>query len=157
MGRYEREIFYYVYKMTGNVEDAKDLTQDIFIKVFRKISTFKGKSSFRTWVYRVATNHTLNFLSRRPPSGSDAFFSVLPDPSPSSPERIERDELRRHLHKAIEILPPRQKAIVTLRVREELPYAEIAEILDCSVGNCKATFHNAITKLREILKNESVL
>jgi len=157
MERYEREIFYYIYKMTGNVEDAKDLTQEVFIKVFRKISGFNGRSAFRTWLYRIATNHTLNFLKRRPPSGSKEPLTWLSDPSPSSLERLERSDLHQHVGSAIEKLPRQQKAIVTLRAREGLTYAEIATILGCSIGNCKAAYHNAIIKLREIFKNDLIM
>jgi len=157
MERYEREIFYYIYKMTGNVEDAKDMTQEVFIKVFKKISGFNGRSTFRTWLYRIATNHTLNFLNRRPPSGPEEPLTWLSDPSPSSLERLESSDLYQHVGSAIEKLPRQQKAIVTLRAREGMTYAEIANILGCSIGNCKAAYHNAIIKLREIFKNDLIM
>ena len=157
VAHYEREIFFYVYKMTKNMEDAKDLTQEIFIKVFRKLPGFKGDSAFRTWLYRIATNHTLNFLERRPPAGSRDVLGTLPDPAPSSRVLLERSELARHLDRAIASLPKQQRAMVILRTHEGLTYAEIAEILGCSIGNCKATYHNAIKKLREILKHDALL
>ena len=120
--RYEREIFFFIYKMTGNMEDARDLTQDVFIKVFRKISGFNGRSTFRTWLYKVATHHTLNFLARRPPGGSEKALEGLPDPSPTSLERIVRADLRHHIRSAIQTLPRQQRAIVTLRALEGLRY-----------------------------------
>jgi len=155
--RYEREIFYFIYRMTRDVEDAKDLTQEVFIKVFRKLGGFRGNSSLRTWLYRIATNHTLNFLNRSPRTGTQTSLSALSDPSPSVPETMERNERRDLVIRAVHELPRRQKAIVILRAYEGLAYREIAEVLGCSVGNCKAAYHNAVIKLREILKNESVL
>jgi RNA polymerase sigma-70 factor (ECF subfamily) len=155
--RYEREIFYFIYRMTWDVEDAKDLTQEVFIKVFRKIPGFRGDSSFRTWLYRIATNHALNFLSRRPPAGSDKPLLTLSDPAPSAPDTLVMEERNRHVSRAIDRLPRRQKTIVILRAYEGLSYQEIARVLGCSVGNCKATYHNAVIKLREILKHEAVL
>jgi len=155
--RYEREIFYFIYRMTRNVEDAKDLTQEVFVKVFRKLGGFKRNSSFRTWLYRIATNHTLNFLGRRPPIGTENPLPFLSDPAPSVPETMERNERRGLVIKAVHDLPRRQKTIVILRAYEGLAYREIAEVLGCSVGNCKATYHNAVIKLREILKDELVL
>ncbi len=155
--RYEREIFYYIYRMTGHTEDARDLTQEVFIKVFKGISGFNGKSSFRTWLYKIATNHTLNFLTRRLPSGSASLLKDLADPSPTSLAMVERADLQDLLLKAIENLPRQQKAIMTLRIQEEMTYAEIAVVMGCSVGNCKAAYHNAVAKLREIFNRETVL
>ena len=155
--RYEREIYFYLYRMTRNVEDAKDLTQEVFIKVFRKMAGFRSDSSFRTWLYRIATNHALNFLKRRPPTGSNASLDTLSDPAPSVTSVLEKEEFSRHLHRAIDELPRRQKAVVILRVQEGLTYSEIAEVLECSIGNCKAAYHNAVKKLRERLKHEALL
>jgi len=156
MNRYERSIFYYIYRMTGNMEDAKDLTQEVFIKVFRKISGFNGKSSFRTWLYRIATHQTINFLTRRSPS-SEIFLDHLPDLSPTSQDRVETDDLYQAVRKAIALLPERQRAIVTLRSQEGMTYSEIAKVLGCSIGNCKAAYHLGVKKLREIFKNANIL
>ncbi len=157
MARYEKEIYFHVFRMTRHVEDARDLAQEIFIKAFRKLDGFKGNSSFRTWLYRIATHHTLNFLSRRPPSGSSDPLPDLADPSRPAPETMDRAELSHHVSRAIDRLPGRQKAVVLLKAYEGLTYKEIAQVLECSIGNCKATYHNAIIKLREILKNETIL
>ncbi len=155
--RYQREVFTFIYKMTGNIEESKDLTQEVFIKVFTKISGFNGQSTFRTWLYKIATNHTLNFLTRRPPRASDHPLDRLPDATPSSLEKIEKADLRAFVRQAVECLPERQRAIVTLRAFEEMRYAEIAEILGCSIGNCKSAYHNAMIKLREKVKHETSL
>jgi len=155
--RYNREIFYFIYKMTRNVEDAKDLTQEVFIKVFRKLPGFRGKSSFRTWLYRVATNHTINFINRRPPAGYSDPLATLSDSGPLPSERLEKKDLKHCLDRAIDRLPKRQKAIVALRVQQMLSYREIAGILKCSVGNCKSAYHNAVINLREMIKDETGL
>ena len=155
--RYNREIFYFIYKMTRNAEDAKDLTQEVFIRVFRKLSGFSGRSSFRTWLYRVATNHTINFINRRPPAGYSDPLATLSDSGPLPSESLEKKDLKHCLDRAIDRLPKRQKAVVRLRVRQMLSYREIADILKCSVGNCKAAYHNAVINLREMIKDETSL
>jgi len=155
--RYNKEIFYYIYKMTRNTEDAKDLTQEVFIRVFRKLSGFSGKSSFRTWLYRVAMNHTINFINRRPPAGYSDPLATLSDSGPLPSESLEKKDLKGYLDRAIDRLPKRQKAIVRLRVQQMLPYREIADILKCSVGNCKSAYHNAVINLREMIKDETSL
>lgn len=159
--RYKRRIYGIAYKMTDNHEDALDVSQEVFIRVYKSISKFKGRSSFNTWLYRITVNYCINYLknrSRHKHLPFDETMEVSEGRSLvsewwSNPQKaLENKEFQQDLAFAIGSLPVRQRTVFVLRHLEGLSHKEIAGILRCSIGNVKANLFRAIRKLRDRLK-----
>ena len=138
-------------RMVSNHEEADDLTQDTFIKVYKKLAAFKHQSSLSTWIYRIAVNTGLNHLRKmksRQFIGLDNVANIK-DPDNSNNSR----EQRVILNKAIAKLPSKQQMVVLLRSFQELPFKEIAAIMDSTENAAKVNFSHAIVRLKSILEN----
>ncbi len=152
MIRYERPIYRVCYRFVENRDDALDLAQDVFVKVFEHLPTFRRESSFKTWLYRIAINHCLNYVKKH----SQQFVEVTEytrSVHPSIQHQLEDEEQREHFRRLIKRLPPKQKAILELRVNEQLSYEEIAQISGRSVSTIKASVFFALDKLRKLVKD----
>lgn len=150
--RHRRVVYAVCYRFTGRHEDASDLAQEVFIRAYRGLASFKGDSAFSTWLYRIAVNAGLNRSAARRPEATELDGERLidlrtpaPDASLLDAERAER------VRAAIERLPRKQRATVILRVYHELPHGEIARILGSSVGAVKANFFHALRNLKRLL------
>src|SRR5436190_1522403 len=143
--RYQERVFATIYHMTSNHEDANDLAQEAFIKGFQALKSFKGDSSFYTWIYRIAVNKTINFLKQRKNrthlSLNDLDFSAENDPdlvaliSDKTPRRdINLAELQEKLNTAMQKLSPVHRMVVTLHDVQGLSHEEIGKIIDCNIG-----------------------
>jgi len=144
-------------RMTKDVAEAEDLTQEAFIQVFRNLNSFRGGSAFSTWLYRVAVNTALMKLRRKSPTVLSLDEPVSRD-SPSLKREIEKEDLnlrgaidRIALGRAIEELPGGARQIFELHEVEGYAHHEIAEQLQCSVGNSKSQLHKAKMKMRDLL------
>ncbi len=157
--RYQERIYATVYHMTSNHEDANDLAQESFVKAYQAIKTFKGGSSFYTWLYRIAVNKTLNFLKQRKNrthmSLNDLDFSAEKDPdlvaliSDKTPHRDARlKELQEKLNEAMQRLSEPHRMVVTLHDVQGLSHDEIAEIMDCNVGTVRSRLFYARQQLQ---------
>ena len=151
--RNQRQIYQVCYRFVGNHEDASDLAQDVFIRAYRGLAGFKGKSALATWLYRIAVNVCLNRASVKAPKLA-AF-----EPSDTVDERIERadtmlirGERAGEVRAAIARLPNKQRATLILRVYHDLPHDQIAGILGTSVGAAKANFFHALANLKKLLQ-----
>ncbi|MEA3310602.1 MAG: sigma-70 family RNA polymerase sigma factor [candidate division WOR-3 bacterium] len=150
--RYEARLYALAWRMLHNRADSEDAVQESFVKAYRSLKRFRGEARFSTWLYRIALNHILNKLRkgsrlRRADLDLDRMESRL------SPTQASRQwELQVAVARAVDELPPRQRAIFHMRYEEERPHAEIAEILGISEGAVKANYHHAVTKLRESLE-----
>jgi len=155
LDRYEVRIFRHAYRMVGRRADAEDLTQEIFLEVFRSIRHFGGRSAFSTWLYRVAVNVCLEFRRRRRMDEvpfEEAELS-LGDARALDPEEATiAGELQQKVRQAIQALPGIHREVVVLHELEGFTYAEIAHILDCPVGTVKSRLYHAFQKLRELLQ-----
>ena len=160
--RYQQRIYATVYHMTSNHEDANDLAQEAFIKAYHALKTFKGGSSFYTWVYRIAVNKTLNFLkqrkSRTAMSLNDLDFSAENDPdlvaliSEKTPRRdAVLGELQQKLNEAMQQLSEPHRMVVTLHDVQGLAHEEIAEIMECNVGTVRSRLFYARQQLQGYL------
>jgi len=149
MRRYQERIYATIYHMTSNHEDANDLAQETFIKAFQALKSFKGGSSFYTWIYRIAVNKTINFLKHRRQrtqmSLNDLDFNAENDPdlvaliSEKTPRRdVSLTELQEKLNAAMQKLSEPHRLVVTLHDVQGLPHEEIARIMDCNVGTVRS-------------------
>lgn len=157
---HKRRVYSLCLRMTGNTAEAEDLTQEAFLQLFRKISTFRGESAFSTWLHRLAVNVVLMHLRRK---GLQQVSLDEPDTSQDEPvKRDYGDDDRRllgsvdriGLSQAIAELPPGYRAVFVLHDIEGYEHNEIAEIMNCSVGNSKSQLHKARMKLRDWLRRD---
>jgi RNA polymerase sigma-70 factor (ECF subfamily) len=160
--RYQERIYGTVYHMTSNHEDANDLVQETFIKAFSALKSFKGGSSFYTWVYRIAVNKTINFLKQRKNrqgmSLNDLDFNAENDPdlvaliSHKTPRReTGLAELQEKLNEAMSKLSDVHRLVVTLHDVQGVPHEEIAEIMDCNIGTVRSRLFYARQQLQGYL------
>ena len=154
---HKRRVYSLCLRMTGNTAEAEDLTQEAFLQLFRKISTFRGESAFSTWLHRLAVNVVLMHLRKK---GLQQVSLDEMDTSQDEPVKRDygSDDLRLigsvdriGLQKAIADLPPGYRTVFVLHDIEGYEHNEIAEIMSCSVGNSKSQLHKARMKLRERL------
>jgi RNA polymerase sigma-70 factor, ECF subfamily len=150
--RHQRQIYALALKMVRNHDDASDIAQDVFLKAYEVLGTFKKKSSFHTWLYRIAVNFCINHLRRDKARYHIELENYHAVQAPRAFENMDTQELQEELNNAIRNLPEKQQATVLLRVCEGLPYKEIAAILDCSVGTVKANYFHAVKNLRKLMK-----
>jgi RNA polymerase sigma-70 factor (ECF subfamily) len=157
---HKRRVYSLCLRMTGDTAEAEDLAQEAFLQLFRKIATFRGESAFSTWLHRLVVNVVLMHLRKK---GLQQVSLDEPDSSQEEPVRREYgDDDKRLLHsidritlsRAIEGLPPGYRAVLVLHDVEGYEHNEIAQILDCSVGNSKSQLHKARLKLRELLRSQ---
>lgn len=162
--RYQERIYATVYHMTSNHEDANDLAQEAFIKAYQALKSFKGGSSFYTWVYRIAVNKTINFLKQRKNraqlSLDDLDFNAEHDPdlvaliSEKTPRReISLAELHEKLNVALQKLSEPHRLVVTLHDVQGLSHEEIAEIMDCNIGTVRSRLFYARQQLQAYLSD----
>jgi len=162
--RYQERIYATVYHMTSNHEDANDLTQETFIKAFRALKSFKGDSSFYTWIYRIAVNKTINFLKQRKNrvqmSLNDVDFNAENDPdlvalsSERTPRRdLNLSELQEKLNGAMKKLSEHHRMVVTLHDVQGLSHEEIGKIMDCNVGTVRSRLFYARQQLQAHLSD----
>ena len=148
---YSERLYWHVRRFLCSHEDTNDLLQDIFIKIWAALSTFRGDAKLYTWVYRIATNEVLKHLRKqkfRALISLDSASGVL-ERKIDEDTYFNGDELQRELHKAIQRLPEKQRIVFNLRYFDEMKYEEISEITDTSVGALKASYHHAYNKIKE--------
>lgn len=150
--RHQKAVQRVCYRFTGNREDAADLTQEVFIKAYRSLGTFRGTSAFSTWLYRIAVNSCLSFKASRKNRTEewDEDYDIVAD-GPSAEESLDSDLNAQTVRAALETLPERQRLTVIMKVLEERTHAEVAEILGSNVGTVKANLFYAIQSLRRKL------
>jgi RNA polymerase sigma-70 factor (ECF subfamily) len=154
--RYQEKIYWVVRRLLPDHDEADDVVQDIFVKVYRSLNSFKGDSSFYTWLYRIAVNLSLNEIRRKKTRKTFAFDDSVTQYESDEIlplERMEREERTRLIKEAIDRLPEKQKKVFVLRYYEELPYEEISKILKTSVGGLKANYFHAVKKIAEYVKH----
>jgi len=162
--RYEKRIFNFAFRVAGNYDDASDVAQEAFIRVFNSIHTFRGDANFTTWVYRIVTNV---FLDERKKSKAhrqtslDDFIELeensvsrqFEDEGPAPEEIVETKERDKAVQNAINSLPEYQRIIVTLYHTQNLSYEDIAEVLQLPIGTVKSRLNRARLALKEKLEN----
>ena len=157
MRKYSERLYRHIIKMVNNHDDADDILQNTFIKVWRYLPDFREDSKLFTWLYRIATNEALTFLKKE---SIKRFFLISSSEAPSNHPGgndpfFNGDQIQLKLQQAIRKLPPKQRAVFNLKYFEELKYEEIAEILGGTVGSLKASYHHAHTKIEQYLKENN--
>ena len=149
--KYQRRVYWHVRKMVVSHDDADDLTQDVFIKVWKHLENFRQDAQLFTWIYRIATNECLSFLGSKrrklllplTDAGEELSAQLEADPA------LAGDEVELTLQKAILTLPDKQRLVFNLRYYDEMPYEQMAEVTGTSVGALKASYHHAVKKVED--------
>jgi RNA polymerase sigma-70 factor (ECF subfamily) len=149
--KYRSRIYARIYRMTRSQEDALEITQQTFVKVWMGIPEFGGKSSFYTWLYKVATCEAIDWLRRSRPQFVE-LDTELRSPVPHPDRQTQRNEVRQFVLDAVAKLSPKHRALIVLRDLEDLPYGEIAEVLQCSIGTVMSRLFHARRNLQTILR-----
>lgn len=152
---YKERLYWHIRNMVKNHEDADDILQNTFIKVFRNIGKFKGDSKLFSWMYRIAANESITFLNskeRKMGISSEELQERLLD-NLESDVYFEGKEIQVKLQKAIATLPTKQRQVFNMRYLEEMKYREMAEILEVTEGSLKSNYHHAMKKVEAYLKD----
>lgn len=157
--KHRRRVFNLCFRMLRDRADAEDITQDVFVQVFRKIDTFRGQSAFSTWLHRLAVNMVLMEIRSR----KSHVYAMVPIEAKSDDDEVFHEQFGREdialrgsldrvtLENALSELPPGYRVVFLLHDVHGYEHQEIAEILSCSIGNCKSQLHKARLKLRKML------
>lgn len=160
--RYEARIYALSCSIVGDRELARDAVQEAFVRAYRALPRFRAKSSFYTWLYRIATNTSLNIARKEGRRLDDISIDALQETREISADRffgtdqpendIERADLRRNIQTVLNALSPDHRAVVILKDLEDMSQEEIAETLNCSVGTVKSRLSRARAQLRDLLR-----
>jgi RNA polymerase sigma-70 factor (ECF subfamily) len=145
--RFQAKIYAYVRNMLISREDADDVTQLVFIKVWQNLSSFRGESKLNTWIYRIASNETISFLRKKRPEIDFDEAQMFMVETLQQDDAISEREIEAKLQKALCYLPFKQKLVFVLRYFEDLSYEDIAELTQTSVGALKSSYHHAVKKI----------
>lgn len=150
--QYSEKLYWKVRRIVLSHEDANDVLQNVFIKVWSNLQNFQGKSSLSTWLYRIAVNESLDFLRKQ--KQADKVSADEDDSVASrlmSDEYFDGDEVQARLQEAVARLPEVQRTVFSLKYFEEMKYSEMSQILNTSEGALKASYHLAVKKITEYL------
>ena len=153
--KYQQKIYWHIRRMVINHDDADDLVQDVFIKVWRNLENFKNNSQLYTWLYRIATNECLTFLNKKKQQNNiplDEINYELAD-SLTASSYFNGNQAQLKLQQALLTLPEKQRLVFNMKYFDELKYEEMSDILGTSVGALKASFHLAVKKIEGFLLN----
>ena len=154
--KYQQRVYSHVRHMVIDHDDANDLTQNTFIKVWNNLSTFREDAQLFTWIYRIATNECLNFLKNK----RKRFFLPVADVESELAEKLTQepslkgDAIEMKLQKAILLLPEKQRLVFNMRYYNEMKYEATTEVLGTSVGALKASYHHAVQKIENYLTSD---
>lgn len=157
LDRYGQQVFVLVDRIVSCQEDAEELTQDVFLKAFQQLSSFKAESSFSTWIYRIATNLAISAVRKKRNDVlrlDDSVFANLSDTQVDEALEDDSEEQMERLQQAMNQLEADERALITLYYLEEKPLVEVAFILGMTEGNAKVKLHRIRKKLYLLIKNQ---
>jgi RNA polymerase sigma-70 factor (ECF subfamily) len=155
LDKYQQKIYWHIRRLVVNHDDADDLVQEVFIKVWKNLAEFRSDSQLYTWLYRIATNESITFLNRQKLKNNVSLDEVgydLADTLAGS-TYFDGDQAQMKLQKALLTLPEKQRLVFNMKYFDDLKYDEISAILGTSVGGLKASFHLAVKKIEQYLLN----
>ncbi len=153
--KYQEKLYWHIRRLVVGHEDANDVLQNMFIKVWRGLENFREDSQLYTWLYRIATNESLSFIEQQKKRSSVS----LSDEESGLSNKLKADKhfdpnkLEWKLQQAIQQLPEKQRVVFTLRYYDEMPYDRMSEVLETSEGALKASYHHAVKKIEEFIIN----
>ncbi len=154
MDKYQEPLYWLVCRMVNNHDDANDVTQNTFVKVFRGFHNYKGDAKLYTWLYRIASNEAITFINQRNKKAISSLDTIPTTYELSADSYFDGEETQRLLKNAISQLPDKQRLVFNMRYYEEMPYEEMSKILETSVGALKASFHHAVKKIEAFVVNK---
>ena len=152
--KYQEKLYWHIRRMVIHHEDANDVLQNVFIKVWNGLDNFREDAQLYTWLYRIATNESLTFLEQQKKKTS---VSIDTEGSMASQLKADKDfdanKIEWKLQMAIQELPEKQRLVFNLRYYDEMPYEEMSRVLDTSEGALKASYHHAVKKIEDFILN----
>lgn len=156
VSQYKERLYWQIRNMVLDHDDADDVLQNTFIKIFRNINSFKGESKLHTWMYRIAANESITFLNKKAKHNNISIDNVKDHAvrKLESDVYFEGDQIQLQFQKAIATLPDRQRLIFTMKYFEDHTFEELSAILETSTGGLKSSYHIAVKKITEFIKTQ---
>ena len=153
--KYQEKLYWHIRRMVVTHDDANDVLQNMFIKVWNGLDNFREDSQLYTWLYRIATNESLSFLEQQKKRSSISLSDVETGLSNrlQADKHFDANKLEWKLQLAIQQLPEKQRAVFNLRYYDEMPYEEMSRVLETSEGALKASYHHAVKKIEDFILN----
>lgn len=154
--KYQQKIYWHIRRMVLDHDDADDLVQDVFIKVWKNLANFRSDSQLYTWMYRIASNECITFLNKKKQKNNISLDEVdysLAD-TLAEGSYFNGDKAQKKLQEAIITLPEKQRLVFNMKYYEDMKYEEMSQVLGTSVGALKASYHLAVKKIEAILLAE---
>jgi RNA polymerase sigma factor (sigma-70 family) len=154
--KYQEKLYWHIRRMVVDHDDANDVLQNVFIRVWKGLENFREDSQLYTWLYRIATNESLTFIEQQKKRSSVS----LNDDEAGLSNKVRADQhfdfqkLEWKLQLAIQQLPEKQRVVFNLRYYDEMPYEEMSKVLETSEGALKASYHHAVKKIEDFIKND---
>lgn len=150
--QYQKKIYWHIRRIVIDHDDANDVVQNVFVKVWRGLDNFKEDSKLYTWLYRIATNESLTFLKQKRGNLKVSFDDVSYQLAALEDDHyFKGDAIQKKLQQAILTLPEKQRIVFNMKYFDEMKYEEMSEVLDTSVGALKASYHHAVKKIEEFI------
>lgn len=158
LNKYQQKIYWHIRRLVIDHDDADDLVQDTFIKVWKNLEKFRSDSQLYTWIYRIATNESITFLNKKKQRNNTPLDEVSAELAETliASSHFNGDKVQLKLQQALLTLPEKQRLIFNMKYFDDLKYDEIAEITGTSVGALKASFHIAVKKVEIFMLNEDI-
>jgi RNA polymerase sigma-70 factor (ECF subfamily) len=156
ISQYKERLYWHIRKIVLDHDDADDVLQNTFIKVYKNIDSFKGDSKLYTWMYRIATNEAITCINKRAKRANVSIEVVKENAIANLKTDVyfEGSEIQLKLQQAIATLPPRQQLIFNMKYFDDITYEDLSKILDTSVGGLKSSYHIAVQKIKHFLEND---
>jgi len=153
--KYQEKLYWHIRRMVVDHDDANDVLQNVFIRVWKGLENFREDSQLYTWLYRIGTNECLTFLEQQKKRSSISLSDVESNLSNKikADDHFDPDKLEWKLQLAIQQLPEKQRVVFSLRYYDEMPYEEMSRVLETSEGALKASYHHAVKKIEDYIKN----
>lgn len=153
--KYQEKLYWHIRRMVVDHDDANDVLQNVFIRVWKGLDNFREDSQLYTWMYRIATNECLTWLEQRKRKSAISLSDVEAGLSNSvkADQHFDANKLEWKLQLAIQQLPEKQRLVFNLRYYDEMPYEEMSKVLETSEGALKASYHHAVKKIEDFIKN----